>query len=71
MQGVGPTAQRAGIIAAVELPIYDYSKQRLMSAVGDNVANHFMWVENVILYETYLGEASLSEYSIYPIACGE
>ncbi|XP_015509262.1 mitochondrial uncoupling protein Bmcp [Neodiprion pinetum] len=41
-KGVGPTAQRAAIIAAVELPIYDYSKQKLLNTLGDSVANHFV-----------------------------
>ncbi|XP_076666703.1 uncoupling protein Bmcp mitochondrial [Andrena cerasifolii] len=41
-RGVGPTAQRAAIIAAVELPIYDYSKNRLMALLEDSVSNHFV-----------------------------
>ncbi|XP_063983896.1 mitochondrial uncoupling protein Bmcp [Diachasmimorpha longicaudata] len=41
-RGVGPTAQRAAIIAAVELPIYDFTKQQLISRIGDGVANHFI-----------------------------
>lgn len=41
-RGVGPTAQRAGVIAAVELPVYDFCKQYLMESFGDRVANHFM-----------------------------
>ncbi|XP_017890043.1 mitochondrial uncoupling protein Bmcp [Ceratina calcarata] len=41
-RGVGPTAQRAAIIAAVELPIYDYSKKKLTSVLGDSVSNHFV-----------------------------
>lgn len=41
-QGVSPTAQRASVIAAVELPVYDFCKSRLMNAFGDHVANHFM-----------------------------
>ncbi|XP_024935665.1 mitochondrial uncoupling protein Bmcp isoform X2 [Cephus cinctus] len=41
-RGVGPTAQRAAIIAAVELPIYDFSKQKLISVLGDSVSNHFI-----------------------------
>ncbi|CAD1472006.1 unnamed protein product, partial [Heterotrigona itama] len=35
-RGVGPTAQRAAIIAAVELPIYDYSKNKFMILLGDS-----------------------------------
>ncbi|XP_031833424.1 uncoupling protein Bmcp mitochondrial [Nomia melanderi] len=41
-RGVGPTAQRAAIIAAVELPIYDYSKNKLMALLEDSVTNHFL-----------------------------
>lgn len=41
-RGVGPTAQRAAIIAAVELPIYDYSKKNLTGLLGDSVSNHFV-----------------------------
>ncbi|KAK9304079.1 hypothetical protein QLX08_004452 [Tetragonisca angustula] len=41
-RGVGPTAQRAAIIAAVELPIYDYTKNKFMILLGDSVSNHFM-----------------------------
>ncbi|XP_076165593.1 uncoupling protein Bmcp mitochondrial isoform X2 [Ptiloglossa arizonensis] len=41
-RGVGPTAQRAAIIAAVELPIYDYSKNKLMAFLEDSVTNHFL-----------------------------
>ncbi|KAJ8681164.1 hypothetical protein QAD02_016951 [Eretmocerus hayati] len=40
-RGVGPTAQRAAIIAAVELPIYDFSKKELTPYIGDSVINHF------------------------------
>ncbi|XP_077300326.1 uncoupling protein Bmcp mitochondrial [Arctopsyche grandis] len=40
-RGVGPTAQRAAVIAAVELPVYDLCKQRLMGLLGDSVTNHF------------------------------
>lgn len=42
IQGVGPTAQRAAVIAAVELPIYDYTKSKCMSILGDSVSNHFV-----------------------------
>lgn len=41
-RGVGPTAQRAAVIAAVELPVYDACKKRLMSVFGDKAANHFV-----------------------------
>ncbi|EDV96670.1 mitochondrial uncoupling protein Bmcp [Drosophila grimshawi] len=41
-RGVGPTAQRAVVIASVELPVYDFCKLQLMSAFGDQVANHFI-----------------------------
>lgn len=41
-RGVGPTAQRAAVIAAVELPVYDFCKQKLLATFGDRVANHFM-----------------------------
>jgi len=41
-QGVGPTAQRAAVIAAVELPIYDYAKSKCMSVLGNSISNHFV-----------------------------
>lgn len=41
-RGVNPTAQRAAVIAAVELPVYDYCKGKLMNAFGDRVSNHFI-----------------------------
>lgn len=43
-RGVGPTAQRASIIAGVELPVYDYSKRVIIDAglLGDNAALHFL-----------------------------
>lgn len=41
-KGVSPTAQRAAVIAAVELPVYDFCKGHLMNAFGDQVANHFI-----------------------------
>uniref|UniRef100_A0A6M2DP82 Putative mitochondrial oxaloacetate carrier protein n=1 Tax=Xenopsylla cheopis TaxID=163159 RepID=A0A6M2DP82_XENCH len=41
-RGVGPTAQRAAVIAAVELPVYDFCKQNLMNVFGDQVSNHFI-----------------------------
>lgn len=39
-RGVGPTAQRAAIIAAVELPIYDFTKSKMIPLIGDNIVNH-------------------------------
>lgn len=42
LQGVGPTAQRAAIIAGVELPIYDFTKKELIPYLGNSVINHFM-----------------------------
>jgi solute carrier family 25 protein 14/30 len=41
-RGVSPTAQRAAVIAAVELPVYDFCKSRLIQTFGDNVTNHFI-----------------------------
>ncbi|XP_025264364.1 mitochondrial uncoupling protein Bmcp isoform X2 [Camponotus floridanus] len=41
-RGVGPTAQRAAVIAAVELPIYDYTKNKCMSVLGNSISNHFV-----------------------------
>lgn len=41
-RGVGPTAQRAAVIAAVELPVYDLCKHRLMGVFGNHVSNHFI-----------------------------
>lgn len=32
----------AAIIAAVELPVYDFCKIHLLETFGDHVANHFM-----------------------------
>ncbi|PZC77222.1 hypothetical protein B5X24_HaOG203629 [Helicoverpa armigera] len=40
-RGVGATSQRAGVIAAVELPAYDACKKRLTPALGDSPLNHF------------------------------
>ncbi|XP_065332236.1 mitochondrial uncoupling protein Bmcp [Cloeon dipterum] len=40
-RGVGPTAQRAAIIAAVELPVYDWVKLKLRQRLGDTTLNHF------------------------------
>ena len=41
-QGVGPTSQRAAVIAAVELPVYDISKESLKEKLGDTMTNHFI-----------------------------
>ncbi|XP_018563241.1 mitochondrial uncoupling protein Bmcp [Anoplophora glabripennis] len=41
-RGVNPTAQRAAVIAAIELPVYDLCKSRLMNLLGDNASNHFI-----------------------------
>lgn len=41
-KGVNPTAQRAAVIAAVELPVYDFCKSYLMNSFGDQVGNHFI-----------------------------
>jgi len=41
-KGVVPTSQRAAIIAAVELPIYDYCKYKLMAIFGNHIFNHFI-----------------------------
>lgn len=41
-RGVGPTSQRAVVIAAVELPIYDFCKEYLLDTCGDSVSNHFV-----------------------------
>ncbi|XP_014251708.1 mitochondrial uncoupling protein Bmcp isoform X2 [Cimex lectularius] len=41
-RGVGPTSQRAAVIAAVELPVYDFCKHQLMERFGDNITNHFI-----------------------------
>lgn len=41
-RGVGPTAQRAAIIAAVELPVYDFCKESLLERLGNTVTNHFI-----------------------------
>lgn len=39
-RGVGPTSQRAALIAAVELPVYDGCKRRLTPTLGDSPVNH-------------------------------
>ncbi|XP_055693967.1 mitochondrial uncoupling protein Bmcp-like [Lutzomyia longipalpis] len=41
-RGVCPTAQRAIVIAAVELPVYDGCKNALIPLLGDTPANHFL-----------------------------
>ncbi|KAJ9594824.1 hypothetical protein L9F63_013861 [Diploptera punctata] len=41
-RGVGPTAQRAAVIAAVELPVYDFCKHYLMDSLGNHISNHFI-----------------------------
>lgn len=41
-RGVIPTSQRAMTIAAVELPVYDFSKDYLLDAIGDRPVNHFI-----------------------------
>ncbi|CAG9823618.1 unnamed protein product [Phaedon cochleariae] len=41
-KGVNPTAQRAAVIAAIELPVYDFCKSNLMNILGDKVSNHFI-----------------------------
>lgn len=42
-QGVGPTAQRAAVIAGVELPVYDWCKKKILDykIMGDNLYTHF------------------------------
>ncbi|XP_028127899.1 mitochondrial uncoupling protein Bmcp [Diabrotica virgifera virgifera] len=41
-RGVNPTAQRAAVIAAIELPVYDFCKSHLMNLLGDKPINHFI-----------------------------
>ncbi|CAK1550837.1 unnamed protein product [Leptosia nina] len=41
-RGVTPTSQRAALIAAVELPVYDACKRRLTVPLGDKPLNHFV-----------------------------
>ena len=45
-QGVGPTAQRAAVIAGVELPVYDWCKGKIITTgfLGDNAYTHFWYV---------------------------
>jgi len=41
-RGVGPTAQRAGVVVGVELPVYDCTKYYLLPYLSDGVYNHFV-----------------------------
>lgn len=41
-RGVVQTSQRAATIAAVELPVYDYCKHKLIDSIGDQPLNHFL-----------------------------
>jgi len=43
-RGVGPTAQRASVIAGVELPVYDWCKRKFITLgiLGDTAWNHFI-----------------------------
>ncbi|XP_055868352.1 kidney mitochondrial carrier protein 1-like isoform X2 [Biomphalaria glabrata] len=43
-RGVGPTAQRAAIVAGVELPVYDAVKKHIISTgyLGDSKGTHFL-----------------------------
>lgn len=41
-RGIIPTSQRAICIAAVELPVYDFSKNYFLPLVGDQPVNHFI-----------------------------
>lgn len=41
-RGVNPTAQRAAVIAAIELPVYDFCKNHLLNLLGDKAINHFI-----------------------------
>lgn len=41
--------QIAAVIAAVELPVYDFCKLHLLETFGDHVANHFMLVNDIII----------------------
>jgi solute carrier family 25 protein 14/30 len=41
-RGVGPTSQRAAIIAGVELPVYDLCKHYLLDTIGNHPVNHFI-----------------------------
>ena len=48
-QGVGPTAQRAAVLAGVLLPSYDFFKKALLdsSFMSDNMTTHFTYVTDV------------------------
>ncbi|XP_065644606.1 kidney mitochondrial carrier protein 1 isoform X2 [Hydra vulgaris] len=43
-RGVGATAQRAAVVAGLELSVYDYTKKSLIdhNLLSDNVATHFL-----------------------------
>ena len=43
-QGVFPTAQRAGVIVGIELPIYDMCKHFFIrrDIIPDNASNHLL-----------------------------
>lgn len=41
-RGVSQTSQRAATIAAVELPVYDFCKLKLIDKIGNNTFNHFL-----------------------------
>ena len=43
-QGVGPTAQRAAVVAGVELPAYDLCKKHIIRSgfLGDTKETHFL-----------------------------
>lgn len=46
LQGVGPTATRAAVVAGVELPVYDWCKKLLIYTANfsDGVHTHFLYV---------------------------
>ena len=47
LQGVGPTAQRAAVVAGVELPAYDLCKKHIIRfGLGDTKETHFLWVDS-------------------------
>jgi len=52
LQGVGPTSQRAGIIAAVELPVYDGFKKYFIdhNILNDGPPNHIMYESFLEIY---------------------
>lgn len=49
-RGVGPTAQRAVVIASVELPVYDFCKLQLHQYFGDHMTNHFMYANKFLKF---------------------